>query len=240
MLSFKEFITEAKKKQMDYRFPDKISQAYTPQEIKGLQVRNKIASIGYGTRAYSRYTRIMGRIPNDNTSDNDVNKKAAALDFLFADKSRDTTLDSPATLYHATRHEVEFDKDGLTTIKGFFSTGLDYDKVLTHLTKEEPGKDLNKLKAHHVLEVKYEPHGNVPGSYIAHHSGRSSEHEVVLPPFTTLKHIATRQEGIHPETGKPILVHTVQPMFTHKRFDRGYADLSPEDKLKRDSYITRT
>ena len=58
-----------------------------------------------------------------------------------------------------------------------------------------------------------------------------------FPRSQHFKHIETSQHGVHPETGKPIFVHTVEPAFTHPRYDRDFSSLSKDEKIKRFGHI---
>lgn len=233
MLSFKEFITEVKT--TNHPFPDKISIALTPDEMKSH--RNKIASIGMGIRDYNRYIKIKGEMPPDTHSDSHIKAVAKALDVVF-DKKRDISVDGEQTFYHATRHNVKFDDHGLTTVRALVSTAPQLKNVMTYLKKQYPGEDTTSVEKHHILEIKHSgSDSNVPAVYIGHHSTRSREKEIIFPPFTTFRHIESRDGGIHPETGKQIMVHTVEPVFTHPRYDRKFSSLSQEEKIKQFSHI---
>ena len=232
MLSFKEFITESKT--TDHPFPDKFSTNLSPEEFKN--ARNRVAGIGMGVRSYNRYVNLKSELPADTHSDQGIKNVSKALDIAF-DKNKNLSIDGDHTVYHATRHNVKFDKDGLTTIRALVSVGPSLQGVMTHVKKQYPGEDTSSVDAHHILQINYKDSGSVPMVYIGHHSARSSEKESILPPFTTFRHIETSQHGVHPETGKPIFVHTVEPTFTHPRYDRDFSSLSKDEKIKRFGHI---
>ena len=118
MLSFKEFITESKT--TDHPFPDKFSTNLSPEEFKN--ARNRVAGIGMGVRSYNRYVNLKSELPADTHSDQGIKNVSKALDIAF-DKNKNLSIDGDHTVYHATRHNVKFDKDGLTAIRALVSAG---------------------------------------------------------------------------------------------------------------------
>ena len=231
MLSFKEFIAEATSKPVVHPFPDRISQAVPTEDRQ--RVRNLVAGIGQGVRSYNKYILLRHDMPALSHKDSHFKRTTEALDTIF-NRDHNMSIEGPATLYNATRHEVEFDDKGRTMIRGIVHTSPILNSVMTQLNKNHPGEDTSKLKAHHILEIQHEgAHSNVPAVYIGHHSTRSSEREALLPPLTEFEHVATREHGVNERTGKPILIHTVKPVTTYPQYDRAYPTETEDQHLER-------
>jgi hypothetical protein len=177
-------------------------------------------------RTFNHHIMSRGELPHTSTTDTKHRYARKALDIVFH-KKKDLSIDKKTVLYHATRHNVEFDESGHTTIKPVLSASLSHRKVYTHLHRgrndQEKGT-VEGLKQHHALAIHYDPekHGHIPAVNISQHSGMKSEDEVIMPPHTKFKHIYTERVGEHPETGKQILVHHVEPVETHPLYDRSY------------------
>jgi len=234
VLTYNQLIEAVKSSTTKFAYPDKIEPNLSHEEFK--EARNKIASIGQGIRGFNRHCLIKNSLPTSSDADYDKRTILKAMDTLFK-PDRNLSLDGDNTIYHGMRHEPKFEENGLTTIKALVSAAPTAQRAITYAGKTLKGETQHPSDVHHVLEIKQRFGQNVPAVNIAHHSTRSSENEIVMPPFTVFKKVGERQEGIHPKTKKPVVIHTVYPVFTHPNYDMEFKDLSKEEKRERVAYL---
>lgn len=208
------------REQLDNKLDDK---HFSADELKSI---NRGVQTLTRDRTFNHHILSRGDMPHTSTADTKHRYARQALDLIFH-KKKDVSIDKKTVLYHAARHHVKFDENGHTVIKPVLSASTSHKKIYTHFHRgrsEEEKKTVAGLDHHHGLAIHYNPekHNHVPAVNVTSHSGMKSEDEVVMPPQTRFKHIYTERLGEHPETGKQILLHHVEPVSTHPLYDRSY------------------
>ncbi len=245
MKSFKEFITEIRKfEPTSYvsSFENKLKEPnFTKEEIG--HINNGIQSLTR-CKEYNNHCLIRGEIPTEQTNDPDKKRVARMFRLLF-DPKNNANIEGKHVLYHGTKHDINFDDidgdDLTTTIKPALSSSTSLKtakKFLTNGVSKLPKSQqdvFNNMKQHHILAIHYDSikHNNVPAVNISHHSSIKNEDEIILPPKTTFKHINTESAGINDKTGKPILIHHVEPVYTHPSYDSSFSNWTDEQKRHR-------
>lgn len=231
MLTFLQFLNEAARKPFIPTFPDKLSELRTSEEV---------AKAKRGVQSLSRdrgYNWIARKFGSGNLAapsrKGGTGYSSAAIGILFDPDEPSLAHDKPALVYHGARHMVQFDPNNITLIHQPTSTTPSLDKAISHSKRDRMG-DIER-EEHHVLAIHYDPktHAHAPLVNIAHHSAYGKEDELLFPPGQQYELISSEPHGLHPETGKKIVVHHVEPSTSHHAFDPTFNKNNKEEFTRR-------
>lgn len=223
-------------------FEDKLTEPrFTKEEVA--QINNGVQSLTR-CRDYNNHCLIHSDIPTEQTNEPDKKRVARMFRIVF-DPKRQANIDGKHILYHGTKHDIHFnDVDGddlITTVLPSVSSTTNLEKAKRFLTNgvaklsQTQRDNFDNLTVHHMLAIHYDSnkHNNVPAVSVSRHSSIKTEEEVIMPPRTTFRHINTETIEYHPTTNKRILLHHVEPVYTHRSYDRSFKTWTPEQKKAR-------
>lgn len=148
--------------------------------------------------------------------------------------SKGKSISHPGTFFHGQTHAPETDEHGVVTHKAFTSWSSNPSTAMQFTKNKGQDKDTDH-DAHHVFVLHHDPENSKGHSMFSlhskeHSSARYREEEAVSPP-TKYRITKTEHVGQHPETGKAVFQHTVEPHEVHPNWNsKTRGPLTPEEK----------
>ena len=235
MKTLQEYLAEerAARKPFVSRFPDTLSGIRSPEHmdvirsgmwayVSGQDLNKKILARG------------AADIPAEAGRDAPAVRSMRGINRIFDPKQPSGSITHPQVTYHGTRHNVEFDHNFETTIIPVTSTTPNLEAAVSHAVLARDGKR-PPADEHHVLRIHWDPvkNKNVPLVPIARFSPYAKEEELLMPIGTRFRQLnyTTHMEA-HPETGKRVIIHDVEPIEANAGHDPTYEHETEEAALR--------